>query len=273
MPWRWIAGNLRMTDECMFIGACWPVPGRVRAVVSTRLGGYSSGPWASFNLGLHVGDDAGVVACNRELLCRSLGFPASPQWLSQVHGRTVVDARADGVLREGDAAYTDCPDTVCAILTADCLPVVIADCEGTETAVAHCGWRGLAAGVLEATLARFRSPASQLQAWLGPAISQAAFEVGAEVRAAFLQRAGGRSARDTAAAAFLSASDGKYHADLYALARQILETHGVYRISGGGRCTFAEEESFFSYRRDGLTGRMATLAWIDPEPGILELGF
>ncbi len=259
----WIAGNLRMTDERLFIEACWPAPGRVRAVVSTRLGGCSAGPWATFNLGMHVGDDAAAVARNRELLCGRLGLAVPPQWLSQIHGSSVVDARADGVLREGDAVYTDCPDTVCAILTADCLPVVIADRKGTETAVAHCGWRGLANGVLEATLARFRSPAAELQAWLGPAISQAAFEVGAEVRAAFLQRVGHRSARDAAAAAFLPASDGKYLADLYALARQVLEAHGVYRISGGGRCTFAEEESFFSFRRDGLTGRMATLAWID----------
>ena len=262
MPWIWIAGKPRMADERMFFEACWPAPGRVKAVVTTRSGGCSAGPWESFNLGMHVGDDAAAVARNRELLCRRLGLPVSPQWLRQVHGRIVVDAQADGVLREGDAAYTDRPDTVCAILTADCLPVVIADRKGTETAVAHCGWRGLASGVLEATLARFRSPAAELQAWLGPAISQAAFEVGAEVRAAFLHRAGHRSARDAVAAAFLPASDGKYHADLYAIARQVLEAYGVRRISGGGCCTFAERERFFSYRRDGFTGRMVTLAWI-----------
>ena len=251
-----------MADEGSIIEACWPVPGRVRAVVSTRRGGYSAGPWESFNLGMHVGDDADAVRRNRELLCRMLGLPAQPQWLRQVHGTIVVDAKADGVLREGDAAYTDRQGSVCAVLTADCLPVVIADSEGTETAVAHCGWRGLAAGVLDATVARFRSPASELQAWLGPAIGPAAFEVGAEVRAAFLQTTAACLARAAIEAAFLPARGGKYHADLYALARLILETKGVRRISGGGRCTFGEKESFFSYRRDGLAGRMATLAWI-----------
>jgi YfiH family protein len=266
MPWTWIAGNSPVKREAMIIEAEGAfTAGTLRAVTSTRKGGFSAGPWSSFNLGTHTGDDRRAVMRNRELLRAMLELPAEPQWLRQVHGRVVVEARSDGVVREGDAAYTDCPGIVCAVLTADCLPVVIGNREGTETAVAHCGWRGLADGVLGATLARFRSPPADLEAWLGPAISSTAFEVGSEVKAAYLQAPFARLARGATEAAFRPAGDGKYHADLYALARLALAAHGVRRISGGGRCTLGEAETFFSYRREGRTGRMATLTWILPK--------
>jgi hypothetical protein len=181
----------------------------------------------------------------------------------------VVEAHADGVVREADAAWTDRSGMACAVLTADCLPVVIASADGREVAAAHCGWRGLAAGVLAQTVARFSADASSLRAWLGPAIGPSAFEVGEDVREAFLavQPA---SQRESIDAAFmpLAGMQGKFLADLYALARIFLSVHGVEDVAGGGRCTFRESDLFFSYRRDGVTGRMATLAWIDPAQGI-----
>lgn len=236
----------------------------VEVASSLRVGGFSEGPWASFNLGEHVGDDPAAVLRNRAHLRVALGLPAEPQWLRQVHGTGIVEALADGITREGDAAWTRQPGVVCAVLTADCLPVVLAARDGSELAVAHCGWRGLAAGILGHTLARFRSSPSMLRAWLGPAIAQPAFEVGPEVREIFLATAQDGGSRARLADAFVPSREvrGKYHADLYALAREALRALGVRAVSGGGRCTAAESDAFFSYRRDGVTGRMATLAWI-----------
>lgn len=232
----------------------WPAPARVRSLQTLRGGGCSPVPWASFNLGDHVGDVPANVACNRGLLRAAL--PAEPLWLKQVHGVAVADAGSPFPALEADAAFSRQPGKVCAVMTADCLPVLFCDRAGSVVAAAHAGWRGLVAGVLEATMAQMAVPPGDLLAWLGPAIGARAFEVGDEVRAAFM-------ACDTAAAsAFVPAGAGKWQADLYLLARQRLEVAGVQSISGGDRCTVSEPESFFSYRRDGVTGRMASLIWL-----------
>ena len=249
-----------MADPPGFIAADWPAPAGVHAGVSTRRGGWSTGPWTSFNLGAHVGDDPQAVARNRALLAAALALPCAPQWLDQVHGCTVVEARNDGTLQTADASWTATPRVVCTVLTADCLPVLLTDRAGTEVAAVHCGWRGLAAGVLEAAVRRFSAPCDELLAWLGPAIGPLAFEVGAEVRAAFLARCDDMVVR----AAFVPLHDGalRYNADLYALARAEFVRLGVPQVHGGGWCTYGEPESFFSYRRDGVCGRMASLIWI-----------
>lgn len=234
----------------------WPAPANVRALATTRRGGHGAGPYASFNLATHVGDSAAIVAANRRLLDERL--PCAPRWLTQVHGTRCVDAEAavDGV--EADASVTRSAKCACVVLTADCLPLLLCDAAGSVVAAAHAGWRGLAAGVIESTVAAMRVPGSQLLAWLGPAIGPAAFEVGEEVRAQFVAGDAGT------AAAFVAQGGGKWRCDLYALARLRLARQGVTRISGGDRCTFSERERFFSYRRDGVTGRMATLVWLDP---------
>ncbi|GAA0790269.1 peptidoglycan editing factor PgeF [Marinobacterium sediminicola] len=233
-----------------------PLAPGVQALTTTRDGGVSGAPWDSLNLGDHVGDDPAAVAENRQRLQTALGV-SQPQWLTQVHGVQVVEAQDDGVVREADACWTRQPGVVCAVMTADCLPVLFAAADGRCVAAAHAGWRGLLNGVLEATLAAFDDPA-QVNAWLGPAIGPAAFEVGPEVREAFL-------AVDADAELAFSPSprhEGRWMADLYALARRRLQAAGVRTIRGGEHCTHDEHERFFSYRRDGQTGRMASLIWI-----------
>ncbi|MDR2188300.1 MAG: peptidoglycan editing factor PgeF [Azonexus sp.] len=234
----------------------WPAPPRVAAWQTLRGGGCSPVPWASFNLGDHVGDAPERVAANRARL-RAL-LPAEPRWLRQVHGIAVVNAATVKDAPEADAAFSRQPGVVCAVMTADCLPVLFCDRAASVVAVAHAGWRGLAAGVLEATVAAMNSPPDQLLAWLGPAIGPRRFEVGGEVRAVFTGH------DPAAAAAFQPQGSGKWLADLYLLARQRLAALGVKAISGGEHCTVSEPERFFSYRRDGLTGRMATLIWLAP---------
>ncbi|MDR1462769.1 MAG: peptidoglycan editing factor PgeF [Azoarcus sp.] len=241
-----------------FLVPDWPAAPTVRALVTTRRpGGNSKAPYDSFNLGVHVGDDPAAVAANRALLRRHL--PAEPCWLEQVHGIEVAMA-SSGVQTtplRADAAVTRTPGAVCAVMTADCLPVLFCDEAGSIAAAAHAGWRGLAAGILEATLAAMAAPPARIMAWLGPAIGPAAFEVGNEVREAFLRLDPG------AHAAFAAReSRGKWLADLYALARRRLTQAGVSRIYGGGRCTFTETAHFYSYRRDGVTGRFASLIWL-----------
>lgn len=231
----------------------WPVPARVRALITTRAGGTSVGPYASLNLADHVGDDPAAVRANRARL-RAL-LPAEPVWLEQVHGTDVLCVETGGA-RRADAAVSRTPGTVCAVLTADCLPVLLADRAGTVVAAAHAGWRGLCAGVLERTVAAMDTDPGQLLAWLGPAIGPEAFQVGDEVRAAFL------AVDAAAAAAFRPDGPGKWRADLYALARQRLARAGVQARYGGGLCTFSDPGRFFSYRRDGTTGRMASLIWL-----------
>ncbi|MBL8482429.1 MAG: peptidoglycan editing factor PgeF [Rhodocyclaceae bacterium] len=235
--------------------AAWPAPARVRTLVTTRQGGVSAPPYASFNLATHVGDQASAVADNRARLGASL--PAEPKWLQQVHGTAVADADHCAPDTLADAAVARRPGAVCAILTADCLPVLFCDRGGSVVAAAHAGWRGLAAGVLEAAMDAMAVPPQQILAWLGPAIGPGHFEVGAEVRAAFVQ-----SMPECSAAFAGAAAPDKYFADLYLLARLRLARAGVNEVYGGGACTFAEAGRYYSYRRDGRTGRMASLIWL-----------
>jgi hypothetical protein len=204
------------------------------------------------NLAAHVGDDDNLVRANRQRFINDCRLPDEPAWLTQVHGATVVRAEDPRGSNSADAIITRSANKVCAILTADCLPVLFASDDGREIAAAHAGWRGLCEGVLDATVAAFNAPPSRLMAWFGPAISQRAFEVGGEVRDRF-------TALDPAAAACFDANPrGRWQADLYGLAALRLRNAGVTKLYGGGRCTFAEPETFFSYRRDGQCGRMAT---------------
>lgn len=246
-----------MTSELTFISPDWPAPDHVRAVSTTRAGGVSRGAYASFNLGDHVGDDPAAVGRNRELLRAALALPAEPVWLRQVHGTHVIDAAQGDAHGEADGAWSAQPGVVCAVLTADCLPVLLCDRTGTKVAAVHAGWRGLAAGVIEQGVRALGVAPEELLAWIGPAIGPRAFEVGPEVRTAFVQH-------DAAAArAFTASHDGRYLADLYALARLRLSALSITRISGGGFCTFTDRERFFSFRRDGSCGRMATLIWLE----------
>jgi len=239
----------------------WPAPARVRAVALTRAGGASGAPWTGLNLGDHVGDDPSAVAGNRSLVRTGLGLPAEPSWLEQVHGTTVVEVGQGGARPAADAAWTRASGTVCAILTADCLPVLFCTREGTHVAAAHAGWRGLAGGVLEATVAWLLADGvrpGSLLAWLGPAIGPDSYEVGEEVRQAFLR------ADPAAGGAFRASRPGHWHLDLYGAARARLARAGVTAVTGGGFCTYAEPERFYSHRRDGVTGRQATLIWLEP---------
>lgn len=235
----------------------WPAPPNVHGLMTTREGGASTGPFASFNLGDHVGDDPAQVATNRACLRESL--PAEPAWLRQVHSARVVELGPGyDAHPEADASLTREPARVCGVLTADCLPVLFCDRAGTVVAAAHAGWRGLADGILEATVTTMQVEPSELLVWLGAAIGPDAFEVGDDVRRAFVER------DSEAAAAFVphpSAGAGKWLADIYQLARIRLRGVGVTAVYGGGLCTFRDRDAFFSYRRDGVTGRMATLIW------------
>lgn len=240
-----------------FIRAEWPAPPRVRALTTVRSGGVSLPPFASFNLADHVGDDPVAVARNRELLRESLNLPAEPAWLVQVHGTSVVDAARAAPGTRADGSFAERAGIVCAVLTADCLPIFLCDDSGGRAGILHAGWRGLAAGIAERGVDAMAMPPATLMAWLGPAIGPDAFEVGAEVRAEFV-------AGDAAAAAmFIPNGNGRFLADLYGLARLRLRAAGVDRIYGGGLCTVADQNRFFSYRRDGQCGRMASLIWLE----------
>jgi YfiH family protein len=234
----------------------WPAPEHVRVISTLRAGGVSEGPYASLNLASHVGDPPDSVAANRLLLRTAARLPAEPLWLDQVHGVEVARHPAAAVPPRGDAAVAFQPGQVCAVLTADCLPVVFTDRSGTRIGVSHAGWRGLQAGVLEATIAALGGVPGDLRAWLGPAIGPDAFEVGKEVREAFMRR-------NAASEAYFRRNErGRYQADLRGLARLLLGAAGVHSVHGGDWCTYREPDRFFSYRRDGVTGRMATLAWL-----------
>jgi len=247
---------MRMPED--WIEPDWPAPACVHAVTTTRQGGVSRGAFSSMNPADHVGDDVEAVAANRARLQQLLALPVRPAWLQQVHGTTVVDAAAASGTPQADAAYACRPGVVCAVLTADCLPLLLCDRDAKCVAAAHAGWRGLAAGVIEQAVHALPRPGAALLAWLGPAISPVVYRVGNEVRDTFM-------AHDRrAAAAFSVLEDGSWHADLYRLARQRLEDCGVTAVYGGGRCSYGEPERFFSYRRDGTCGRMASLIWLSP---------
>jgi YfiH family protein len=230
----------------------------VRAGFTLRSGGVSAAPFESLNLGAHVGDSPAAVAENRRRVCAQLSLPAEPAWLEQVHGTHVADLDAPGDGHApADAVLTRRAGRVCAVQVADCMPVLFAARDASAVAVAHAGWRGLAAGVLEATVAKLRVAPGQLIAWLGPAISARHFEVGGEVREAFL-------AGDPAASvAFTQNERGRWQCDLGALARRRLAALGVTEVAGGMWCTYADPARFFSFRRDGRCGRMAALVWLE----------
>ena len=246
----------------VFLQADWPAPPRVRTLISTRQGGISQGVFASLNVGAHVGDDAAAVAHNRALVEQQAGRALA--YLNQTHSTTVVAADAAlAALEKGEPLNADASvgsdgSAACAVMTADCLPVLFCADDGNVVAAAHAGWRGLLAGVLEETVAAMAVPANTLLAYLGPAIGPRAFEVGDEVRSAFV------AADATMAAAFQPALAGKWLADLYLLARLRLARQGVTRVYGGAFCSFSDADRFFSYRRDGQTGRMASLIWLAP---------
>jgi YfiH family protein len=245
-------------DNIELIRPDWRVSTRVNACVTTRVGGYSSAPYDSLNVGNHVDDDPESVQHNRKRLSRILGLPSEPKWLNQVHGKTVLNAAQIQFGDQADASFSHESGVVCVVMTADCLPVFFSNVEGREVAVAHAGWRGLCSGVLEATIDAMQAPPSRIVAWLGPAIGPECFEVGDDVRSAFQQT-------DSAATqAFRSSSNGKWLADIYTLARLRLERVGIKKLFGGGLCTFQDGRRFYSYRRDGpQSGRMASLIWME----------
>ena len=232
----------------------WPAPAAVRACVTTRDGGVSVAPYASFNLGNHVGDVPAHVAQNRARVRAAL--PAEPVWLKQTHGLLVADATLAQPEAEADASVARQLDRVCVVMTADCLPVLFCDQAGTVVGAAHAGWRGLADGILEQTIVAMLVPPGQIMAWLGPAIGPGKFEVGEEVQAIFVADLPGASA------AFQASKPGKWLADIYQLARLHLARLGVHQVYGGGLCTYTDATRFYSYRRDGITGRMASLIWL-----------
>jgi len=236
----------------------WPAPEGVHACTTTRLGGYSLPPYDQFNLADHVGDDPAIVAANRQKLREILKLPSEPRWLQQIHGTDVLATDSGcSASNIADASYTTQPGQVCVVLTADCLPVLFCNRSGTCVAAAHAGWRGLAAGILEATLKQFNESAEEILIWLGPAIGPTAFEVGEEVRTAFTDYL------PTAEMAFTPSRKGHWFANLYLLAKQRFAHQGITTVYGGDFCTYTETQRFYSYRRDRHTGRMATLIWFN----------
>lgn len=249
-------------SEPGFVQPAWPAPSAVRAVSTTRLGGVSTGPYASLNLGRHVGDKPAAVGANRARLRQLARLPDEPVWLDQQHGIEVlnldIDHRQTKACR-ADAAVATGPGLVCAVLTADCLPVLLTDRAGSRVGAAHAGWRGLAAGIVEQTVAAMAVPAAELIAWLGPCIGIERFEVGPEVRDALLASDNGASA------CFRAGRGDRWYTDLQALARRRLIALGVSSVTAAAACTFEERHRFFSFRRDGSCGRMATLIWREGE--------
>ena len=249
-------------EKIKIISAQWSAPKHVRALTTTRMGGVSPAPYENFNLGDHVGDDAHAVHMNRAVFRQAMRLPSNPVWLKQVHGTNIVNAAAIAADADitADGAYTDKPGVVLAVLTADCLPIFLCDRNGTEVAIVHAGWRGLAAGVIEAGIRATGAPCAHLLAHLGPGIGPQSYEVGDEVRQEFVRH------DSEAARAFAAVAEGKWLADMYELARMRLHSFGVTEITGGQYCTYRDKDKFFSYRRDGVTGRMVSAIWI-AEPG------
>lgn len=234
----------------------WSRPANIGSISTTRAGGVSKGPWESLNLGDRCGDDPNAVRVNRDRLAALL--PSEPLWLRQVHGVDVVDAKdSSNTLVEADAAVTSHPGQVLAILTADCLPVLLCDAEGTRIGAAHAGWRGLSKGIIEATVAAMQIAPGKLTAWLGPAIGQEDYEVGDDVFESFCHRPGSNLV------SALRPAGNKWQLDLAGAARLVLSELGVSQVTGGSYCTHADPARFFSFRRDGVTGRMASLIWLE----------
>jgi len=248
-----------MLSEADLIIPVWPAPANVRAIQTTRAGGVSVAPYDTLNLGMHVEDNPLNVARNRQLL--NAYVPAEPVWLNQVHGVTVIDAGVASCVPDADAAFSKSRAAVCAVMTADCLPLLFCNREGTVVAATHAGWRGLCDGVIEATIEAMQVPPDSLMAWLGPAIGPQAFEVGEDVRQEFITQQS--EARD----AFVPAGGDKWLGNIYSLAQLRLGRKGVTEIYGGGIdqdfCTYTDASRFFSFRRDGKTGRMASLIWLE----------
>ncbi|MFV8784187.1 peptidoglycan editing factor PgeF [Microbulbifer sp. SA54] len=243
----------------------WPVPANVRAYFTLRNDGHSRGAYAAFNLADHVGDDQDAVAANRAQLADELGLPNPPQWLEQIHSDKAVVAKSDGKVRTADASFTADAGVVCAVLTADCLPLLISNRAGTEVAAIHAGWRGLTGGVIRETVNAMKSAPEDLLVWLGPAIGPEAFECGVDVLEAAFESSMSAEHAEAIARCFVPHAQKPLHflADIYALGRAELAELGVSDIYGGDRCTVSDENAFFSYRRDGDTGRMASLIWFE----------
>jgi len=244
----------------VFIKPDWPAPDCVKALSTCRLGGVSGGEYGTFNLGSHVGDDELLVSQNKSILIEKGGLPAQPVWLEQVHGTSIVDIDVlrDSTVPQADASISRNSNKVCAVMTADCLPILLCKKDGSAVAAIHAGWRGLLAGIVEKTVLRLAEPQNIL-AWLGPAIGPGKFEVGGEVKAAFAEK------NPIMQQAFQQVDEAHFHADLYALARITLLQSGVKRMYGGEHCTYNQPDQFYSYRRDGVTGRMASLIWLEAE--------
>jgi YfiH family protein len=233
----------------------WPAPAHVKAVTTTRQGGVSKGPYDSLNLAMHVGDDPVAVKNNRSRVKEVLELPDEPAWLTQVHGSHIADA-ATCIDDEADGSYSYQQGVVCTVLTADCLPLLLCDRQGKRVAAAHAGWKGLAAGVIEAAVSSLQRDPGEIYAWLGPAIGPGMFEVGSEVRDIFIE------IDITAESAFMPKTGDKWLADIYQLAWQRLAALGVSHVYGGNYCTYTQDDWFYSYRRDGVTGRMASMIWL-----------
>ena len=234
----------------------WPAPKNIKALSTTRHGGFSLSPYDQLNLGTHVGDDKLVVRKNRQHLTQLANLPESPRWLEQVHGTHIINSRDWQADIKADAVFSQHANHVCPVMTADCLPLLLCNQQGDTVAAIHVGWRGLAAGIIEKTLDLFSCNHADILAWLGPAIGPTQFEVGQEVYDECV------SSGLDATNAFIKTDEQHYHADIYSLARQRLQGNNVDKIFGGDLCTVSDEERFFSYRRDGITGRMASMIWI-----------
>ena len=240
-----------------WLQADWPAPDFIKAGTTLRQGGVSKGDYASFNLATHVGDELAAVEENRAILTRNLNIPDAPQWLEQIHSTKAVLLPNGETIPKADASYTSKENVVCAVMTADCLPLLVTNKQGSCVASIHAGWRGLCDGIIETTIKKLPVDPESLLVWLGPAIGADVYEVGEEVYDAFIKT------EVEAKQAFISVSEGHWLFDIYQLARLRLNKTGVKQIYGGDRCTLSEEQQFYSYRRDDVTGRMASMIWID----------
>jgi len=242
-----------MSKNKLWLAPDWPAPANIHAATTLRTGGVSQGRYASLNPATHVGDDSDLVQQNRRIIREMLDLPAEPIWLDQIHSNRAVKAVKTVSIQQADASYTDEAGVVCAVMTADCLPLLACSTDGTQVAAIHAGWRGLLAGVIGNTVAAMQQ--WNLLVWLGPAIGPDCFEVGAEVRDAFLDKSSAFNS------AFKKQNNDKWLADIYQMARIELSGLGIDKVYGGTYCTVTEHERFYSYRRDTQTGRMATLIW------------